>query len=163
MAERTQRRLAAIVSADVVGYSRLMGVDETGTLGRGGALASGQQVASLASQMQYVAAVSDAQFEALTGRVDVLDGRVDALEFNLDELDERSSGGVAAAMALGGTAIVPGKSVSMTVSAATWGGQQGFAGSLAGRVNDGVYVSAGVTGDTGSKQVGGRVAATFGF
>ena len=32
MFERTQRRLAAIVSADVVGYSRLMGVDETGTL-----------------------------------------------------------------------------------------------------------------------------------
>ena len=33
MAEGTQRRLAAIVVADVVGYSRLMGVDEEGTLG----------------------------------------------------------------------------------------------------------------------------------
>ena len=32
MSEGTQRRLAAIVSVDVVGYSRLMGVDETGTL-----------------------------------------------------------------------------------------------------------------------------------
>ncbi len=32
MSNNTQRRLAAIVSADVVGYSRLMGVDETGTL-----------------------------------------------------------------------------------------------------------------------------------
>jgi adenylate cyclase len=32
MSEGTQRRLAAIVSADVVGYSRLMGVDEAGTL-----------------------------------------------------------------------------------------------------------------------------------
>jgi TolB-like protein/class 3 adenylate cyclase len=32
MAEGTQRRLAAIVSADVVGYSRLMGADEIGTL-----------------------------------------------------------------------------------------------------------------------------------
>jgi class 3 adenylate cyclase/TolB-like protein len=32
MNKRTQRRLAAIVSADVVGYSRLMGVDEVGTL-----------------------------------------------------------------------------------------------------------------------------------
>lgn len=27
-----QRRLAAILAADVVGYSRLMGVDEVGTL-----------------------------------------------------------------------------------------------------------------------------------
>ncbi len=32
MSEGTKRRLAAIVSADVVGYSRLMGVDEAGTL-----------------------------------------------------------------------------------------------------------------------------------
>ena len=30
--ERTERRLAAIMSADVAGYSRLMGKDETGTL-----------------------------------------------------------------------------------------------------------------------------------
>ena len=35
MAEaRLQRRLAAIMSADVVGYSRLMGIDEAGTLAR---------------------------------------------------------------------------------------------------------------------------------
>ncbi len=32
MMEGTRRRLAAIVVADVVGYSRLMGADETGTL-----------------------------------------------------------------------------------------------------------------------------------
>ena len=32
MTAGTQRKLTAIVSADVVGYSRLMGVDETGTL-----------------------------------------------------------------------------------------------------------------------------------
>ena len=30
--ERLQRRLAAILSADVVGYSRLMGIDEAGTI-----------------------------------------------------------------------------------------------------------------------------------
>ena len=30
--ERTQRRLAAILAADVVGYSRLMERDEAGTL-----------------------------------------------------------------------------------------------------------------------------------
>ncbi len=32
MSEGTQRRLAAIVAADVVGYSRLMEADEDGTL-----------------------------------------------------------------------------------------------------------------------------------
>ena len=31
--QNIDRRLAAILSADVVGYSRLMGIDETGTLG----------------------------------------------------------------------------------------------------------------------------------
>ena len=32
--ERVQRRLAAILAADIVGYSRLMGADEAGTLAR---------------------------------------------------------------------------------------------------------------------------------
>ncbi|MDA9405897.1 hypothetical protein XH80_03710 [Bradyrhizobium sp. CCBAU 45384] len=32
--ERTERRLAAILAADVAGYSRLMGSDEEGTLAR---------------------------------------------------------------------------------------------------------------------------------
>jgi len=31
---RVERRLAAILAADVVGYSRLMGMDEAGTLAR---------------------------------------------------------------------------------------------------------------------------------
>src|SRR5262245_50619136 len=34
MEQRVERRLAAILAADVVGYSRLMEVDETGTLAR---------------------------------------------------------------------------------------------------------------------------------
>ena len=32
MAEQIQRKLAAIFAADVEGYSRLMGIDEVGTL-----------------------------------------------------------------------------------------------------------------------------------
>src|SRR5271169_955318 len=32
--QRVERRLAAILAADVAGYSRLMGADEEGTLGR---------------------------------------------------------------------------------------------------------------------------------
>ncbi len=32
--ERVQRRLAAILAADMVGYSRLMEADETGTIER---------------------------------------------------------------------------------------------------------------------------------
>ena len=33
-AERVERRLAAVLAADVAGYSRLMGLDEEGTLAR---------------------------------------------------------------------------------------------------------------------------------
>ena len=33
-AERVERRLAAILAADIAGSSRLMGADEVGTLGR---------------------------------------------------------------------------------------------------------------------------------
>src|SRR5258707_5500865 len=32
--ERVERRLAAVLAADIAGYSRLMGVDEEGTLAR---------------------------------------------------------------------------------------------------------------------------------
>jgi adenylate cyclase len=32
--ERVERRLAAILAADLVGYSRLIGADEEGTLAR---------------------------------------------------------------------------------------------------------------------------------
>jgi class 3 adenylate cyclase len=35
-AERVERRLAAILAADIAGYSRLMERDEAGTLGRDG-------------------------------------------------------------------------------------------------------------------------------
>ena len=38
--KRAQRRLAAILAADVVGYSRMMGADEAGTLARLNALRS---------------------------------------------------------------------------------------------------------------------------
>ena len=54
MSEGTQRRLAAIVSADVVGYSRLMDADEAGTLAR---------LKSIRSE------ILDPQTEAFGGRV----------------------------------------------------------------------------------------------
>jgi adenylate cyclase len=40
--ERVERKLAAILAADVVGYSRLVGVDEEGTLARLKGYSSGE-------------------------------------------------------------------------------------------------------------------------
>ena len=39
--DRVERRLAAILAADVAGYSRLMGADEEGTLARLNAISGG--------------------------------------------------------------------------------------------------------------------------
>jgi hypothetical protein len=45
-----ERRLAAILAADVVGYTRMMGADEAGTLGLGGV--TGGKIAKGASHTQ---------------------------------------------------------------------------------------------------------------
>jgi hypothetical protein len=55
---REKRRLAAIVAADVVGYSRLMGRDESGTLARLKTHRTKQVVASLRQAPSYVTTAS---------------------------------------------------------------------------------------------------------
>jgi hypothetical protein len=100
--------------------------------------------------------VSDQQFGAL-------EGRVDALEFRLEEMDEDTRGGIAAAMALGGTMVVPDSSISVSFNAATYRGEQGFSGTVAARVAPRVYVSAGVAGSSAKGSTGGRVGIAFGL
>ncbi len=48
--ERVQRRLAAILAADVVGYSRLMGEDEAGTRARFSAVSEWRKIGGMAFQ-----------------------------------------------------------------------------------------------------------------
>ena len=136
----------------------------------------GAGLTGLAAAMP-VAAVTDAQFNALDSRVGTLEGQVGGLSnrvgtlegqvtlnnFRMDELDRALSGGIAAAMALGQARIVPDSNLSVTVAGATYNGQQGFAGSLTGRVSEKVYISAGVSGNTGDDSFGGTVSASFGF
>ncbi len=94
-------------------------VDANGVLGK-------QQVATAASvdnvrvALNSVAQVSTAQFDALSGRVN-------ALDFRLEELDESTRGGIAAAMAFGGTMIVPDSKVLVSLNASTHQGERGFA------------------------------------
>ncbi|MEW4449857.1 YadA-like family protein, partial [Qipengyuania sp. JC766] len=110
-----------------------------------------------------IAAVTDAQFDALSGRVATLEGRVDQLDFQLQELDEFTRGGIAAAMAFGGTMIVPDSNVSVSLNASTFGGEQGFSGAVSARISPRIYVSAGVAGSTADDTTGGRVGVAFGF
>ncbi|MEO0870715.1 MAG: YadA-like family protein [Pseudomonadota bacterium] len=113
--------------------------------------------------MNVLSQVTEAQFGALSGRVTSLEAGLVQTNFRLEELDESLSGGIAASMALGNAPIIPGKNVSVWVNAATYGGQQGFAGNISGRVSEAVYVSAGVSGNTGDDQWGARVGVGFGF
>ena len=57
--EATERRLAAILSADVVGYSRLMTLDEVGTVERVTALRESAGAAILRHNGRLVDAVGD--------------------------------------------------------------------------------------------------------
>ncbi|MDG2004356.1 MAG: YadA-like family protein, partial [Novosphingobium sp.] len=61
-----------------------------------------------------------------------------------------------------GVGIVPGKAISISMNASTYRGEQGFAGSIAGRVTDSLYVTAGVAGATRGSTTG-RVGMMFGF
>ncbi|MFC4294006.1 hypothetical protein ACFO0A_02910 [Novosphingobium tardum] len=146
--------LAASTAAQA-GPTYAVTVDAQGTLGR-------QQVITTASlnrvQTELVSAlaVTDQQFADLSGRVDLLGGRLDAME-------KDARGGIAAAMALGGTMVVPDSSVSLSFNVATYRGQQGFSGALVARVSRKVYVSSGFAGSTAERSTGGRVGLAIGF
>ena len=81
----------------------------------------------------------------------------------LQQLDERTQGGIAAAMAMGGPAIAPGQKVSLSVSVANYRGEQAIAGNLTGEIAPDVYLSAGISGNTADGDVGSRATILFGF
>ena len=156
----TSIALGDITASDAAqqGAEHVVTVDASGTLGISN-VASTAAIQSVRANMDHIAAVSDAQFDLLTGRVDSLQGQLANFDLRMEGLE----GGIASAMAMGGAMPVPGKAITLTVSGASYGGEQSFAGSLVGRVNDSIYVSAGVSGNTGDDRVGGRVSASFGF
>uniref|UniRef100_UPI0024DE7B92 hypothetical protein n=1 Tax=Parerythrobacter aestuarii TaxID=3020909 RepID=UPI0024DE7B92 len=137
-------------------------VDGNGVLGTT-AVASAAAVRDVQAGLGYLAAVSDQQFSALSGRVSGLEAGLADLSFQLQDLDKGLSGGIAAAMAMGNAPIIPGKNISLWFNAATYGGEQGFSGSISGKISDGMYVSAGITGNTGDDEWGARVGVGFGF
>lgn len=130
-------------------------VDAAGTLGRQ-RVATMQSVQAVNAQMEYIAAVTDTQFSALSNQVS-------DLSFKLDDLSRSTSGGIAAAMALGGTIIVPDSKVSVSVNASTYRGEQGYSGVVAARLAEKVYLTGGVAGSTARKSTGGRVGMAVGF
>jgi hypothetical protein len=156
----TSVALGDIAASDAaqLGAEQVVTVDAFGTLGVSN-LATTTSLQLVRANVDHIAAVSDAQFTLLSSRVEGLQGQLADFDLRMEGLE----GGIAAAMALGGTMPVPGKSLTISVSGASYGGEQAFAGNLVSRVSDSVYVSAGVSGNTADGRIGGRVSASIGF
>jgi adenylate cyclase len=92
--ERLQRRLAAILSADVVGYSRLMGIDEARTLARLNALRRELIDPAIAAHSGRIAKLMGDG--ALVEFASAVDAVTCAIEIQM-QLRERDAGGTTAA------------------------------------------------------------------
>lgn len=104
-----------------------------------------------------------AAFAAVDDQLSMLDTRIGALSDATDLGFKQANGGIAAALALGGTMIVPDSTVSVSFNLATYRGQQGFSGVVAIQAAPKFYISGGVAGSTVKGSTGGRVGVAFGF
>jgi trimeric autotransporter adhesin len=145
----------AASTAAQVGPVEAVTVDASGTLGTTPVVS----VAQLGSSLRHISAVTDAKFDALQGRVVGLEDRMDNFDLRLDGVNA----GIAAAVALGGVGIVPGKAISVSGNVSTYRGEQGFAASLAARVSDSFYLTGGVAASTEKGSATGRVGFMAGF
>ena len=92
-------------------------------------------VRSVQTGLDYIAAVTDQQFSALSGRVSGLEAGFANLDFRIDELDKDYRRGVAAAMALTDAPIPSeGGKTSYIGKAATFRGEFGFSLGLTHRL-----------------------------
>lgn len=142
-------------TAAQVGPVQAVTADASGVLGRQ-AVASAQSVQAVGASLRQVAEIGDTQFSVLDGRVGLLDDR-------LDQMSDQTRGGIAAAMALGGTMVVPDSNVSINFNIATYRGEQGYSGSLVAKVTPKIYVSGGFAGSTAKGSAGGRAGVAIGF
>jgi hypothetical protein len=149
------------------------GLARTGNLGAGTAAALGGGSAydaatgALSAPSYGIAGTTyhnvGAAFAAVDNQLSNLDARIDVLSASTGRGFRQGNAGIAAAMALGGTMIVPDSTVSVSFNLATYRGQQGYAGMIAVRAAPKVYISGGITGSTVSGSAGGRVGVAFGF
>lgn len=138
-------------------------VDANGTLGRQ-RVATAQSVQRVHEAVDYISAVTDAQFGALAGNVQALGGRVDALEQGLVQLDRKISSSTAAAVAMGGGVFLPNQKFNLTANVATYDGAHAGSLQIGALVDEHIAFNAGVaTGFNREGKTAGRVGFTVGF
>ena len=139
-----RNRIAAIGGTD--GADRFRASDAAGNIG--------------------TSALDIATLGGLPNRVNLLEQQTAALDSRTLVLERhavQANGGIATAMAMGGTMIVPDSDVSVSFNLATYRGEQGFSGAAVVRLAPRVYVSGGIAGSTVKGSTGGRVGVAFGF
>ena len=108
-------------------------------------------------------AVNGSQLYATNQNVAANTSSIAALQNGLALETKQERGGIAAALALGGTFLPPGKTLAMSFNLATYRGEQGFSGAIVGQVAPNVYLNAGFAGSTVKGSVGARAGITFGW
>ncbi len=157
-------RVADIAASNAVqvGAEQVVTIDSAGTLGTS-EVASAASVANVRVSVDYLAAVTDAQFSALSGRVGNLESSLAATNFRIEDVNQRLSGGIAATAALGSAIALPDQSFTVGGNVATYNGEQGYAATITGRVSENFAVGAGIAGNTGDGEIVAQAGFAFGF
>lgn len=118
------------------------------------------------SAIQAVDAQQSAQISTLQDQVGNLQSDVAGIHNDLAGLHQdirRANGGIAAAVALGGTMIVPDSTISVSFNLATYRGEQGFSGAVVAQLAPKIYAQVGVAGSSVRGSTTGRVGIAFGL
>lgn len=111
-------------------------------------------------------ALQSSQISTLQSQVGTLQNDVAGIRRDIVGLRQdirRANAGIAAAVAIGGTMVVPDSAVTLSFNLATYRGEQGFSGILVGRVAPRIYANVGVAGSTAKGSTTGRVGIAFGL
>lgn len=103
------------------------------------------------------------QVSALSSQISAFDARLAQFGAGLERIERSANGGIAAAMAMGGTVIPSDMTVALSFNLSTFRGEQGFSGVAVGRISERVWVSGGIAGSTVKGSTGGRIGMTFGW
>jgi hypothetical protein len=148
-------RLTSVESVNTQQATHLTAIDATDTRQDG-------QI----SAIQTLDTQQSAQISTLQGQVGSLQSDVAGIHNDLAGLHQdirRANGGIAAAVAIGGTMIVPDSTISISFNLATYRGEQGFSGAVVARLAPKIYAQAGVAGSSVRGSTTGRVGIAFGL
>lgn len=144
-------------TAAQVGPTDVMTVDASGTIGRDPTIRA--VIAAQGAAISTVQALDSNQ----NSRLNALENSFAQFNANISGVDKRAEGGIAAAMAMGGTIIPADANGAMSFNLSTYRGQQGFSGVIVQRVAPKVYANFGIAGSSVKGSTGARVGVTIGW